>query len=131
LNPTFLRPAAKSQLRPGKRYLWQFCLQVWAWLSQALIQGALSVVGQARLQESAWLVQTAKQASEAASANLSLSLRETALVVAAPIKMKNNAKANRGFIGLLRQMLQVETDGNPRVIKRAADVRFPRRFRPC
>jgi len=56
-----------------RRYLlWQLCLQVWAWLSHALWQGAPSVVGQARLQASFWLVQLATQASLAASAKYHL-----------------------------------------------------------
>jgi len=55
------------------RYLfWQLCLQVWAWLSHALWQGAPSVVGHTRLQESFWLAQLAKQASLAASARRNL-----------------------------------------------------------
>jgi hypothetical protein len=55
------------------RYLlWQLCLQVWAWLSHTLWQGAPYVVGQTRLQESFWLAQLAKQASLAASARRNL-----------------------------------------------------------
>ena len=51
------------------RYLfWQLCLQVWAWLSHELWQGAPSVVGHTRLQASFWLAQLAMQASLAASA---------------------------------------------------------------
>jgi hypothetical protein len=53
-------------------YLRQPCRQVWAWLSHEAWQGAPSVVGHTRLQESFWLAQLAKQASLAASANRSL-----------------------------------------------------------
>jgi hypothetical protein len=61
-----LRPA--DRWRRCRYLFWQLCLQVWAWLSHALWQGAPSVVGHTRLQESFWLAQLAKQASLAASA---------------------------------------------------------------
>jgi hypothetical protein len=86
-------------LRPTKSYLLrQLCLQVWAWLSQALMQGGLNVVGQTRLQDSLWLVQLAKQASVAASANRHLPLLKTGPAIAVPMTEKNSATLNRGFI---------------------------------
>src|SRR6266851_1214115 len=87
-------------LRPIKSYLfWQLCLQVWAWLSQALMQGGLNVVGQTRLQDSLCLAQLAKQASAAASANRHLPLLKTGPAVAVPMTVKKSATLNRGFIG--------------------------------
>lgn len=86
-------------LRPAGPYLfWQLCLQVWAWLSQVLMQGAPNVVGQTRLQESFWLAQLAKQASVAASANRHLPLLKAGPAIAAPIAVKKSAALNRGFI---------------------------------
>ncbi len=92
-------PASVLWLRPIKSYLLrQPCLQVWAWLSQALMQGGLNVVGQTRLQESLWLVQLARQASVAASANRHLPLLKTGPAIAVPMTEKNSATLNRGFI---------------------------------
>lgn len=86
-------------LRPIKPYLfWQLCLQVWAWLSQALMQGGLNVVGQTRLQDSLWLAQLAKQASAAASANRHLPLLKTGPAIAVPMTVKKSAALNSGFI---------------------------------
>jgi hypothetical protein len=60
------------------------------------------VVGQTRLQESAWLEQLAKQASLLASANRSLSLKEAGPAIAVPTNTKDNATPNRVFIRNLR-----------------------------
>jgi len=76
----------------------QLCLHVWAWLPRALMQGGLSVVGQAGLQDSLWLVQLAKQASVAASANRHLPLLKTGPAIAVPMTVKRSAAPNRGFI---------------------------------
>jgi hypothetical protein len=68
--------ARSSRPRPSRRrdrrYFRQLCLQVCAWLSHALWQGAPSVVGHTRLQESFWLAQLARQASLVASARRNL-----------------------------------------------------------
>lgn len=56
-------------LRLGSIHLFrQPCLQVCNWLSQALKQGVLNVIGQTRLQDAFSLAQFAKHASAAASA---------------------------------------------------------------
>jgi hypothetical protein len=60
------------------------------------------VVGQTRLQESAWLEQLAKQASLLASANRGLSFKAAGPAIAVPINIKDNATPNRGFIRNLR-----------------------------
>jgi hypothetical protein len=70
-------PAWFVSIWPDCHLLWQLSLQVCAWLSHALTQGVLKVVGQTRLQESFWLAQLAKHASEVASANRSLFLTAT------------------------------------------------------
>jgi hypothetical protein len=62
------------------------------------MHGGLNVVGQTRLQESAWLAQLAKQASAAVSANRGLSLGETGPATAMPIQTRDNAAPDRGFI---------------------------------
>jgi len=61
-------------LDPAYLLLWQPCRHVCIWLSQALRQGVLNVIGQTRLHEAFWVAQLAKQASAAASANCSLVL---------------------------------------------------------
>jgi len=86
-------------MRPTKSYLfWQLCLQVWARLSQAFIQGGLNVVGQTRLQDSFWLAQLAKQASVAASASRHFPLVETGAAIVVPMTAKTSATLNRDFI---------------------------------
>jgi hypothetical protein len=77
---------------------WQLCLQVWAWLSQALKQGGLNVVGHTLLQESFWLAQLAKQASVEASANRHLPLLKPAPAIAVPMTAKKSAAPNTSFI---------------------------------
>jgi hypothetical protein len=62
------------------------------------MQGGLNVVGQTRLQDSLWLVQLAKQASAAASANRHLPLLRTGPAIAVPMTEKNSAALNKGFI---------------------------------
>ena len=88
------------------------------------------MVGQTRLQDSAWLAQLAKHASEAASASRSLLAVENWPAVADPINVKISAKLNRGFIRNLRSLLPVERLCNPRTIMRSAGVHFPHRFQP-
>ena len=65
-------PAPRAKQRRYLLWLWQACLQVCAWLSQALTQGLRSVVGQMRWQDASWVAQLARQASEVASATRSL-----------------------------------------------------------
>jgi hypothetical protein len=89
------------------------------------------VVGQTRLQESAWLAQLAKQASLLASANRSHSLREAGPAIAVPINTKDNATPNRGFIWNLRYRCRSKAHSNPRAIMHAGGVHSPRRFQPC
>jgi len=62
----------RRRLKPYLLWLWQLCLQVWAWLSQPLTQGVLSVVGQVRWHDALCVAQFARQASDVASASRSL-----------------------------------------------------------
>ena len=95
------------------------------------MQGGLNVVGQTRLQESAWLEQLAKQASLLASANRGLSLNEAGPAIAVPTNKKDNATLNRGFIRNLRYRCRSKAHSNLRAIMHAGGVHFPRRFQPC
>jgi hypothetical protein len=91
-------------IRVGRTYLfWQLCLQVCDWLSQALRQGVLNVVGQTRLQDAFSFAQLAKHASEAAFANRTL-LLSRALVPATAVPTSANKKAvpTANFIENLR-----------------------------
>jgi hypothetical protein len=87
---------------PGDRtdyLLWQFCLQVWVWLSHALKQGVLKVVGQTRLHDAFSVAQRAKHASAAASANLNRLL--TTMLGSAntgPANINRNPKPYTSFI---------------------------------
>ena len=81
------------------------------------------MVGQTRLQESAWLEQLAKQASLLASANRGLSFKETRPAIAVPINIKDNATPNRGFIKNLRYS-RSKVHSHPRAIMHAAGVHF-------
>lgn len=95
------------------------------------MQGPLKVVGQVRLQDSAWLAQLAKQASAAASATRKLPLPEIGPAVAAPIKMSNAIVRYRDFISNLLTSMPANAPGIHRSLMLAFDERWPHRFRPC
>jgi hypothetical protein len=84
-------------------------VQVCIWLSHALRQGVLSVVGQTRLQDSFWFAQLAKHASAEVAASRCLPSEALAPTVALAIKKTRSPMPIASFIESLRTSTFQET----------------------